>query len=138
MARTKKQSGGEESSFNHLLWFLADLLGCRNCRRRKVKCDEQHPICRRCTKGNLECEGYLRDRRFVDETTRTERHMRKKISLSLKPVSPPSSVIITTHSSAVSSPRTLNLSAFQDDIRISFLLTSFGAGMTWAASVIKW
>lgn len=27
-------------------------------RRRKIKCDEQHPVCRRCQVGHLTCEGY--------------------------------------------------------------------------------
>lgn len=129
MARTKEQSGGEESSFNHLIWFLADLLGCRNCRRRKVKCDEQHPACQRCKKGNRECEGYVRDHRFVDETTRTEKHARmdRKTPPSPTSHSPPPNAETISPSPIVCSPWTLNLSAFEDDVRISFLLTYFGA-----------
>lgn len=29
--------------------------GCYTCRSRRVKCDETHPICERCRKGNREC-----------------------------------------------------------------------------------
>lgn len=29
--------------------------GCLSCRRRKVKCDEVRPTCKRCTKGELQC-----------------------------------------------------------------------------------
>ncbi|KAK7710121.1 hypothetical protein SLS57_008459 [Botryosphaeria dothidea] len=29
--------------------------GCYTCRNRRVKCDETHPICERCRKGNREC-----------------------------------------------------------------------------------
>ncbi|KAF1980057.1 hypothetical protein BU23DRAFT_1417 [Bimuria novae-zelandiae CBS 107.79] len=29
--------------------------GCFTCRQRRVKCDESHPICDRCRKGNREC-----------------------------------------------------------------------------------
>ncbi|KAI9710342.1 MAG: hypothetical protein M1820_002837 [Bogoriella megaspora] len=29
--------------------------GCYTCRNRRVKCDEKHPICERCRKGNREC-----------------------------------------------------------------------------------
>lgn len=29
--------------------------GCLSCRRRKVKCDEQRPICNRCARGKLDC-----------------------------------------------------------------------------------
>ncbi|KAE9366439.1 hypothetical protein N431DRAFT_419696 [Stipitochalara longipes BDJ] len=31
--------------------------GCSTCRKRRVKCDESHPICRRCQSLNLECHG---------------------------------------------------------------------------------
>ncbi|KAF2475639.1 uncharacterized protein BDR25DRAFT_211783 [Lindgomyces ingoldianus] len=29
--------------------------GCYTCRNRRVKCDENHPVCERCRKGNREC-----------------------------------------------------------------------------------
>ncbi|KAF1939974.1 hypothetical protein EJ02DRAFT_242166 [Clathrospora elynae] len=29
--------------------------GCFTCRQRRVKCDENHPVCERCRKGNREC-----------------------------------------------------------------------------------
>ncbi|KAL6710904.1 hypothetical protein ACN47E_006779 [Coniothyrium glycines] len=29
--------------------------GCFTCRQRRVKCDENHPICERCRKGQREC-----------------------------------------------------------------------------------
>ncbi|KAF8545028.1 hypothetical protein BDD12DRAFT_693971, partial [Trichophaea hybrida] len=29
--------------------------GCFTCRTRRVKCDETHPVCERCRKGNREC-----------------------------------------------------------------------------------
>ncbi|TKA80129.1 hypothetical protein B0A55_03319 [Friedmanniomyces simplex] len=29
--------------------------GCYTCRQRRVKCDENHPICERCRKGKREC-----------------------------------------------------------------------------------
>ncbi|KAI0516884.1 hypothetical protein F5B22DRAFT_136210 [Xylaria bambusicola] len=32
--------------------------GCRTCRRKKIKCDEQRPRCGQCRKGVRECEGY--------------------------------------------------------------------------------
>ncbi|KMU73539.1 transferase hexapeptide repeat containing protein [Coccidioides immitis RMSCC 3703] len=32
--------------------------GCMTCRRRKKKCDEQHPACNNCIRGNFPCEGY--------------------------------------------------------------------------------
>ncbi|KAL2076258.1 hypothetical protein VTL71DRAFT_1201, partial [Oculimacula yallundae] len=32
--------------------------GCRTCKTRKVKCDERHPICSRCTSTGRVCDGY--------------------------------------------------------------------------------
>ncbi|KAK2864983.1 hypothetical protein FQN49_004019 [Arthroderma sp. PD_2] len=32
--------------------------GCMTCRRRKKKCDEQHPSCNNCIRGGFPCEGY--------------------------------------------------------------------------------
>ncbi|KAL9584742.1 MAG: hypothetical protein Q9212_001932 [Teloschistes hypoglaucus] len=32
--------------------------GCKNCRRRKIKCDEQRPECTQCTTTNRLCPGY--------------------------------------------------------------------------------
>ncbi|KAI1121852.1 hypothetical protein F5Y10DRAFT_92557 [Nemania abortiva] len=32
--------------------------GCKTCRRKKIKCDEQKPRCGQCRKGVRECEGY--------------------------------------------------------------------------------
>ncbi|KAM0527632.1 hypothetical protein D7B24_006767 [Verticillium nonalfalfae] len=33
--------------------------GCKECKRRRVKCDEATPVCRRCIQGGLLCEGLL-------------------------------------------------------------------------------
>ncbi|KAF2472028.1 uncharacterized protein BDR25DRAFT_324552 [Lindgomyces ingoldianus] len=32
--------------------------GCLTCRKRRIKCDEAHPICRNCQKSKRECLGY--------------------------------------------------------------------------------
>ncbi|KAI1305065.1 hypothetical protein F5Y03DRAFT_163210 [Xylaria venustula] len=32
--------------------------GCKTCRRKKIKCDEQRPGCGQCRKGVRQCEGY--------------------------------------------------------------------------------
>ncbi|KAL8858710.1 MAG: hypothetical protein Q9178_004798 [Gyalolechia marmorata] len=32
--------------------------GCKNCRRRKIKCDEQRPACTQCVTTNRICPGY--------------------------------------------------------------------------------
>ncbi|KAL4782145.1 Rh-like protein/ammonium transporter [Aspergillus varians] len=37
--------------------------GCSTCRRRKVKCGEEHPFCRRCSALGLSCEWGILQRR---------------------------------------------------------------------------
>ncbi|CAE6480165.1 unnamed protein product [Rhizoctonia solani] len=32
--------------------------GCLTCKRRKKKCDERRPCCRRCEMGDFKCQGY--------------------------------------------------------------------------------
>ncbi|KAF2279458.1 uncharacterized protein EI97DRAFT_448208 [Westerdykella ornata] len=32
--------------------------GCLTCRKRRIKCDEAHPVCRNCQKSKRECAGY--------------------------------------------------------------------------------
>ncbi|KAF2002915.1 hypothetical protein P154DRAFT_593408 [Amniculicola lignicola CBS 123094] len=32
--------------------------GCLTCRKRRIKCDEAHPICRNCQKSKRDCLGY--------------------------------------------------------------------------------
>lgn len=52
--------------------------GCSTCRRRRVKCDEQRPVCGRCLKCGFECggakettfvEGYIVKSRRTDRRT---------------------------------------------------------------------
>ncbi|KAK4893605.1 hypothetical protein LTR27_008072 [Elasticomyces elasticus] len=32
--------------------------GCLTCRKRRIKCGEEHPVCRNCVKSRRHCEGY--------------------------------------------------------------------------------
>ncbi|KAF1842609.1 uncharacterized protein K460DRAFT_370581 [Cucurbitaria berberidis CBS 394.84] len=41
--------------------------GCSHCRRRRIKCDENRPICRRCQGSGLQCDG-PRDTAFIEGT----------------------------------------------------------------------
>ncbi|KAM3074589.1 hypothetical protein ACMFMG_008018 [Clarireedia jacksonii] len=52
--------------------------GCLTCRRRRVRCDETRPVCERCTKSHMECEGYEKSFKFVDERSRAETRVRIK------------------------------------------------------------
>ena len=43
--------------------------GCKTCKRRRVKCDEKKPICVRCDKLGLTCEGYEVPKPWLFEPT---------------------------------------------------------------------
>ncbi|CAI6045858.1 unnamed protein product [Clonostachys chloroleuca] len=43
-------------------------LGCRECRRRRVKCDETFPVCLRCQRRGDVCESQTRSRLWQPET----------------------------------------------------------------------
>ncbi|KAK5724410.1 hypothetical protein LTR15_004455 [Elasticomyces elasticus] len=34
--------------------------GCHTCKKRRVRCDEEKPVCARCTKGGFTCGGYAK------------------------------------------------------------------------------
>lgn len=104
--------------------------GCRTCRKRKVKCDERRPSCRRCQQSKRECEGYAVEHRFIDENTRTERHAQKK-SLHRNPWPKPPSrqdpLILPLYKSSLGSE--LGLEGFAYNIYVSFLLSNLFLGM---------
>ncbi|CAJ0546887.1 Ff.00g015140.m01.CDS01 [Fusarium sp. VM40] len=35
--------------------------GCKNCRKRRIKCDETKPACERCVRSGWKCDGYPAD-----------------------------------------------------------------------------
>ncbi|KAL2833716.1 hypothetical protein BDW59DRAFT_179436 [Aspergillus cavernicola] len=39
--------------------------GCTTCRKRKIGCDQQKPVCARCTRSKRVCGGYEKERVFV-------------------------------------------------------------------------
>ncbi|OKP12477.1 hypothetical protein PENSUB_1843 [Penicillium subrubescens] len=43
--------------------------GCKTCKKRKLKCDEQKPKCARCIKRGIECLGYVERRIFVHQAS---------------------------------------------------------------------
>lgn len=48
---------------------LRTTAGCQRCRTRRVKCDEQHPICIRCQRWGKECRWGAKD--SIREVTRS-------------------------------------------------------------------
>ncbi|KAF3770470.1 hypothetical protein M406DRAFT_247049 [Cryphonectria parasitica EP155] len=39
--------------------------GCNTCRARRVKCDNQRPLCKKCIDSGRECQGYERETIFI-------------------------------------------------------------------------
>ncbi|KAH4069175.1 hypothetical protein HBH98_012240 [Parastagonospora nodorum] len=39
-------------------WKPKNRSGCKTCKIRKVKCDEEKPFCKRCTSTGRTCDGY--------------------------------------------------------------------------------
>ncbi|KAL9591545.1 MAG: hypothetical protein Q9179_007614 [Wetmoreana sp. 5 TL-2023] len=105
--------------------------GCKNCRRRKIKCDEQRPACAQCTSTDRVCPGYahlfdlvLRDQ--TEAVTQKAQRKRRREPASARGAAtaaeqgktaaqssgqppegnlPPSSAIATTATSGFSLPR---------------------------------
>lgn len=150
-------------------------IGCRTCRRRKVKCDERQPLCDRCGKGGLTCEGFDRGVSFVDENEHAKRRSQKQAAIRAKncdgdhpsngaripdyhsgvpqssdyherafsdsgqssdslAVWQPAALVTPATSTAPLFPE-LNLSAFKNEIQISFTLANLFSG---SEAVVKW
>lgn len=58
--------------------------GCLTCKRRRIKCDETKPICKKCQNMNLEC-GYIQDKDKEDPVS--------KMATTITPPSPPEQLL---------------------------------------------
>lgn len=67
--------------------------GCRTCRLRRIKCDENRPACIQCAKSKRECGGYpdLDDLIFQHQTSSTIKKARRAEAAKRKGSSSPSS-----------------------------------------------
>jgi Fungal Zn(2)-Cys(6) binuclear cluster domain len=52
--------------------------GCRTCRKRKIKCDQTRPACRRCQVSGWQCDGYEKNWKFVSENSQLRTQYRQK------------------------------------------------------------
>ncbi|PQE31940.1 C6 finger domain-containing protein [Rutstroemia sp. NJR-2017a WRK4] len=99
--------------------------GCRTCKTRRLKCDEQEPACRRCQKANLTCPGY--ESIFVDETARVKQSAQQSefMIVPSRKQRYHSHKIQSSHASTkYGDPNaTLPLVAFKDKIVVAFLAT---------------
>jgi hypothetical protein len=108
--------------------------GCGTCKRRKVKCDEARPTCTRCRNAGIECTGFVKRLRFVDEKPRIQRSAAVSYVQSHE-FSITRSSHLVFHSSRMrqsqsASPahflaKSLPLTAFKDDVFMSYLVSKF-------------
>ncbi|KAI9706217.1 MAG: hypothetical protein M1812_008247 [Candelaria pacifica] len=101
--------------------------GCITCKRRKIKCDEGKPHCRRCSTASKTCEGYATDRIFVnqvgqfryDEAEALASILRSETTSDLA-LREPLRLAYQGKTSNIAPIRCLSLEAFQVNICISF------------------
>jgi hypothetical protein len=112
--------------------------GCVSCKRKKVKCDEIRPTCTRCRSAGIECTTSAPRLRFVDENPRIQRSVAVSQAQSREFATMTKSSHLAFHSnqlrryqpggSALFLANTLPLTAFKDDIFISYLFFKFFQG----------
>lgn len=54
--------------------------GCKQCSRRRVRCDKTGAQCQKCSAKGLECSGYGVDYRFAADVAASRRSSRQNIS----------------------------------------------------------
>ena len=128
--------------------FLGDPLICT----RLQSLDETLPVCARCTKAKIQCGGYLRDLKIIDERPRIEKaQANAQIQQDELQIYQKSNEALY-HSSSIAPSNsasdvtrvapTLSLTAFSQNIFISFLLEhmfspKFGQNGWWLTSALK-
>ncbi|CAG9990516.1 unnamed protein product [Clonostachys byssicola] len=105
--------------------------GCATCRKRKVKCDEKRPVCDRCRRGFHVCLGYDTIPIFVFEDKRlgkpvpSSQTFQSERSLTASCMAEDNRAI-QKHPGLLASeiPASLNLSAFSQDIVLSYMIST--------------
>ncbi|KAF2869977.1 hypothetical protein BDV95DRAFT_620481 [Massariosphaeria phaeospora] len=98
--------------------------GCVTCKKRRIKCDEGKPRCRKCDKSGYACGGYKTDLQFVNTSTaplpkEPDQSSSKTTYINNTPVR----VVPRIRTATV--PTGLSLIAFQSDVCLSYMLQNF-------------
>jgi len=123
------RSGGNSLQSNSTKYEAKSNIGCHTCRRRRVKCDEARPACQRCLKGNFECEGYVRDLKFVDEKSSAQKRVLQKREAYLESMrkeveSGSASSIAMQRRGSSPSISDVGLAPFRDDPKLQFMIAN--------------
>lgn len=86
--------------------------GCKTCKKRRIKCDEQKPECGRCLRAGYKCAGYARDLEFRISTPTSQASGGRPTTTSTRPV-------------AEIVPPEISLVAFKPDMQYAFMLRNF-------------
>ncbi|XWW92753.1 hypothetical protein V2A60_000679 [Cordyceps javanica] len=70
-------------------WTPRARTGCLTCRTRRVKCDEERPVCRRCILGRLTCRGYQMPPSEKASPRKSSSDNGRRASLQTPPDTPP-------------------------------------------------
>lgn len=93
-SKTEAKDDGKNSKTSKRKFHQKSRLGCSTCKKRRVKCDETRPSCKKCQHLNLTC-GYLVDGAGAPEDDEAPKKKRKASSSSTsssrteRSVSPP-------------------------------------------------
>lgn len=100
--------------------------GCRTCVKRRVKCDERRPVCLRCDKAKVQCNGHRELEVFVNYALHAIQETKSKSpypsSEGIRPNSSDQSAIYPPHP-----PQELSLVGTNDSTYFQHLLCSFFA-----------
>ncbi|KIW70817.1 hypothetical protein PV04_03056 [Phialophora macrospora] len=114
--------------------------GCHTCLKRRVKCDETRPACKRCEKAGYACAGYerkleMRFHTFDDQIEAGPSKTSKEPPLSRDNV-PERLVLRSNDAQQSSTPLSPELSfvAFRENIQFSYLFDNF----VWSSYGSPW
>ncbi|KIW27499.1 hypothetical protein, variant [Cladophialophora immunda] len=118
--------------------------GCHTCLKRRVKCDEARPTCKRCEKAGYACAGYERklEMRFHTFSDQAEPATSASTKTSKDPPPTtggvPQNLVLRSNDSPPSSsgsmPQELSFVAFRDNIQFSYLFDNF----VWSSYGSPW
>ncbi|KAF2472043.1 uncharacterized protein BDR25DRAFT_17757 [Lindgomyces ingoldianus] len=100
--------------------------GCITCRRRRIKCDEAKPTCKRCEKSGYICAGYDTGLHFINTSTAPFRESRSSTTTTpAKQYDRKTSIKIVPRIRTVVVAPELSLVAFQSDVCVSYMFSNF-------------
>ncbi|KAK7894437.1 hypothetical protein LTR67_006198 [Exophiala xenobiotica] len=119
--------------------------GCHTCLKRRIKCDESRPTCKRCEKAGYVCLGYDRKLEIRFHTFEgSESAGNPAVSAKTTKHAPLSTTTVQQQNLVLRSnqgcptpaavPRELSLVAFRDDVQFSYLFDNF----VWSSYGSPW